>query len=74
MMRSIGAALIDTVDEMINDGRIEPQLAMKILMNFDRIISEVLADKVKSRLSFKVGAAQAMIESPEQDGKLMAVA
>lgn len=27
---------------------------MKILSNFDRVITEVLADKVKARLSFKV--------------------
>ena len=30
---SIGEALIDTIDDLINDGRIEPQLAMKILSN-----------------------------------------
>ena len=51
---SIGEALIDTVDDLINEGRIEPQLAMKILNNFDRVIAEVLADKVKARLTFKV--------------------
>jgi hypothetical protein len=27
---------------------------MKILNNFDRVIAEVLADKVKARLTFKV--------------------
>ncbi|KAH0834473.1 hypothetical protein FOPE_03810 [Fonsecaea pedrosoi] len=52
---SIGEALIDTIDDLINDGRIEPQLAMKILSNFDRAIAETLAEKVKSRLTFKVG-------------------
>jgi len=45
--------LIDTIDDLINEGRIEPQLAMKILMNFDKTISEVLAEKVKARLTFK---------------------
>lgn len=45
--------MIDTIDELINDGRIEPQLAMKILLNFDKTIADVLADKVKSRLTFK---------------------
>lgn len=52
---SIGASLMDTIDSLINDGHIEPQLAMKILGNFDRIVQEVLADKVKTRLTFKVG-------------------
>ena len=47
-------ALTDTLDDLISDRRIEPQLAMKILANFDRSITEVLADKVKARLTFKV--------------------
>lgn len=51
---SIGEALIDTIDDLINESRIEPQLAMKILSNFDKAIADVLADKVKSRLTFKV--------------------
>jgi len=46
-------ALTDTLDDLISERRIEPQLAMKILANFDRSITEVLADKVKSRLTFK---------------------
>lgn len=50
---TLGDCLIDTIDELINEGRIEPQLAMKILANFDKTISEVLADKVKARLTFK---------------------
>jgi hypothetical protein len=31
-----------------------PQVAIKMLQHFDRIVSEVLAEKVKARLSFKV--------------------
>ncbi|MCJ1228187.1 Transcription initiation factor IIA small chain (TFIIA 13.5 kDa subunit) [Toensbergia leucococca] len=50
---SIGLSLIDTLDEFVHDGRIEPQLAMKILASFDRSVTEVLADKVKARLNFK---------------------
>ncbi|KZF19376.1 transcription initiation factor IIA, gamma subunit [Xylona heveae TC161] len=50
---SIGLALTDTLDDLISARRMEPQLAMKILANFDRSITEVLADKVKARLSFK---------------------
>lgn len=51
---SIGLSLTDTLDDLINEGRIEPQLAMKILSTFDRVITEVLADKVQVKLSFKV--------------------
>lgn len=53
--RSLGLSLTDTLDDLINEGRIEPQLAMKILSTFDRIITEVLAEKVRARLTFKVG-------------------
>lgn len=51
---SLGLALTDTLDDLINDQRIEPQLAMKVLANFDRVVTEVLAEKVKARLTFKV--------------------
>ncbi|KAI0132688.1 transcription initiation factor IIA [Xylariales sp. AK1849] len=50
---SVGNALTDTLDDLITEHRIDPQLAMKILANFDRAITEVLQDKVRSRLTFK---------------------
>ncbi|KAI9888624.1 MAG: Transcription initiation factor IIA small chain (TFIIA 13.5 kDa subunit) [Vezdaea aestivalis] len=50
---SLGSTLTDTLDELITNRQIEPQLAIKILSNFDRIITEVLSEKVKARLSFK---------------------
>jgi transcription initiation factor TFIIA small subunit len=53
---SLGLSLTDTLDDLINEGRIEPQLAMKILSTFDRVITEVLADKVRARLTFKVAS------------------
>lgn len=52
---SIGLTLVDTLDDMVQEGRIEPQLAMKVVSRFDKAASEVLADKVKARLNFKVG-------------------
>lgn len=54
MTLSLGLSLTDTLDDLINEGRIEPQLAMKILSTFDKIVTEVLADKVRARLTFKV--------------------
>jgi transcription initiation factor TFIIA small subunit len=51
---SVGGTLADTLDNLITERRIEPQLAMKILANFDKAVAEVLADKVKARLTFKV--------------------
>ncbi|KAK6539788.1 Transcription initiation factor IIA small chain (TFIIA 13.5 kDa subunit) [Orbilia ellipsospora] len=50
---SIGVALTDALDDLISDGRIAPQLAMKILSNFDRSITDILAAQVHARLSFK---------------------
>ena len=53
---SIGIALTDALDAFITDGRMEPQVALKVLATFDRVVAEVLAEKVKARLSFKVCA------------------
>ncbi|KAF2672263.1 transcription initiation factor IIA, gamma subunit [Microthyrium microscopicum] len=50
---SIGNSLVDALDAFIADRRIEPQIAIKMLEHFDRVVAEVLSDKVKSRLSFK---------------------
>lgn len=47
-------ALTDALDDLISDFRISPQLAMKILANFDKSIAEVLNEKVKATLQFKV--------------------
>ena len=51
---SVGIALADTLDDLISSRRIEPQLAMRILQNFDQSISTVLGEKVKARMTFKV--------------------
>ncbi|KAG1456667.1 hypothetical protein G6F55_006377 [Rhizopus delemar] len=40
---SIGMALTDSLDELIQSGHINPQLAMRVLMTFDRSISEALS-------------------------------
>lgn len=51
---SLGMTLTDTLDDLISEHTIDPQLAMKVLANFDRAIAETLNEKVKSRLNFKV--------------------
>lgn len=56
VFHSIGMALIDTLDDLVHSGRIEPQTAMKVITTFDKSITEVLADKVKARMNFKVVA------------------
>ncbi|KAI9705519.1 MAG: Gtf2a2p [Candelina mexicana] len=63
---SVGQALTDTLDDLISDNRIQPQLAIKILFHFDRIMTETLADKVKARLSFKVKDLNIKLENQNQ--------
>ncbi len=41
---------------MVEEGRIEPHTAMKVLSDFDKSATEVLGQRVKVRLNFKVGA------------------
>lgn len=51
---SVGAAMTDALDHFISERRIEPQIAIKMLQHFDRVVAEVLNEKVKARMSFKV--------------------
>lgn len=51
---SIGLTLMDTLDELISTRRMEPQLAIKIMQNFDKALADVISEKVKARMSFKV--------------------
>ena len=46
--------LTDTLDDLISDRRIEPQLALKIIAHFDKAVSDVLSEKLKNKMSFKV--------------------
>ncbi|KAF2496722.1 transcription initiation factor IIA, gamma subunit [Mytilinidion resinicola] len=50
---SLGSSLTDTLDEFISNGGIEPQLALKILTHLDKAVADVLAEKVKARMTFK---------------------
>lgn len=46
--------MTDALDKFISDRKIEPQIAIKMLQHFDRVVAEVLNEKVKARMSFKV--------------------
>jgi transcription initiation factor TFIIA small subunit len=52
--RSIGAGMTDALDHFITEGKINPQIAIKMLAHFDKLVAEVLGEKVKARMSFKV--------------------
>ena len=66
--RSIGLALTDTLDDLIEGERINPQLAMKILGTFDQAITEALQKNVKNRLQFKVNSQPASPLPPHGGG------
>lgn len=51
---TLGHTLQESLDELIQYSQLSPQLAMKVLLQFDKTINFVLASKVKSRLTFKV--------------------
>ncbi|KAG0256798.1 Transcription initiation factor IIA small chain (TFIIA 13.5 kDa subunit) [Linnemannia exigua] len=50
---SIGLALIDSLDELIQSGHINPQLAMRVLAQFDMSIADALSSRVRNRANFR---------------------
>ncbi|XP_034245003.1 transcription initiation factor IIA subunit 2 [Thrips palmi] len=52
---TLGSTLQESLDELIQYGQITPQLAMKVLLQFDKSVNSALAGRVRSRLSFKAG-------------------
>ncbi|WOO84991.1 Transcription initiation factor IIA subunit 2 [Vanrija pseudolonga] len=50
---SIGTALTDALDELITSGDIPPQLAMRVLQQFDKSLTESLQKGVKQKTSVK---------------------
>ncbi|KAG6901919.1 Transcription initiation factor IIA small chain (TFIIA 13.5 kDa subunit) [Termitomyces sp. Mi166 len=47
---SIGMALTDSLDELITSGAITPQLAMKVLQQFDKSLADTMVKSVKGHL------------------------
>lgn len=50
---SLGIALQDALDEQISSQQITPDLALKVLKQFDRSIGTTLNQKAKVKYSFK---------------------
>ncbi|WVQ83316.1 transcription initiation factor IIA subunit 2 [Cryptococcus sp. DSM 104549] len=50
---SIGTALTDSLDELITQGDIPPQLAMRVLQQFDKSLTECLQKGVKNKTNIK---------------------
>ena len=60
---TLGITLTDALDDLIQTEQITPQLAMKVLMQFDKSITEGLGSRIKSRALFKVGPGQRLTRS-----------
>lgn len=50
---TLGHTLQESLDELIQMGQITPQLALKVLLQFDKAINLALANRVKNRITFK---------------------
>ncbi|KII84616.1 hypothetical protein PLICRDRAFT_45996 [Plicaturopsis crispa FD-325 SS-3] len=50
---SIGMALTDSLDELITSGAITPQLAMKVLQQFDKSLADTMVKSVKQKAQLK---------------------
>lgn len=46
-------ALTDSLDELITSGAITPQLAMKVLQQFDKSLADTMAKQVKTKTTLK---------------------
>ncbi|KAL6046564.1 Transcription initiation factor IIA subunit 2 [Balamuthia mandrillaris] len=50
---TLGMCLTDSLDELTSKESISPELAMKVLEQFDKSMNEALATKVKNKVTFK---------------------
>ena len=50
---TIGNSLVDALDTLISDGRIEASLAMRVLETFDKVVAETLKYNTQSKLTVK---------------------
>lgn len=50
---TVGNSLVDALDTLISEGRIEASLAMRVLETFDKCVSEILKENTSSKLTVK---------------------
>ncbi|XP_054788328.1 transcription initiation factor IIA subunit 2 isoform X2 [Prosopis cineraria] len=51
---TIGMCLTETLDEMVQNGTLSPEIAIQVLVQFDKSMTEALETDVKSKVSIKV--------------------
>ncbi|KAI5021191.1 hypothetical protein ZWY2020_055036 [Hordeum vulgare] len=50
---TIGMCLTETLDEMVSSGTLSPELAIQVLVQFDKSMTEALENQVKSKVTVK---------------------
>jgi len=50
---TLGSTLQETLDDFIEFQQIPADIALKVLLAFDKVINNALAQKVRSRIAFK---------------------
>ncbi|EPS71629.1 hypothetical protein M569_03134 [Genlisea aurea] len=50
---TIGMCLTETLDHMVSNGVLSPELAIQVLIQFDKSMTEALESEVKSKVSIK---------------------
>ncbi|XP_057788144.1 transcription initiation factor IIA subunit 2 [Salvia miltiorrhiza] len=50
---TIGMCLTETLDQMVSGGVLSPELAIQVLIQFDKSMTEALENEVKSKVSIK---------------------
>uniref|UniRef100_F1LEY5 Transcription initiation factor IIA subunit 2 n=1 Tax=Ascaris suum TaxID=6253 RepID=F1LEY5_ASCSU len=56
---TLGVALRNTLDELVEDGTISPPLAQNVMATFDKCINKALSQRVKNKTSFKADKLRA---------------
>ncbi|WJX73862.1 hypothetical protein P8452_57593 [Trifolium repens] len=51
---TIGNCLTETLDEMVQNGTLSHELAIQVLVQFDKSMTEALETQVKSKVSIKI--------------------
>ncbi|XP_062232227.1 transcription initiation factor IIA subunit 2-like [Phragmites australis] len=50
---TIGTCLTETLDELVSSGAVSPELAIQVLVQFDKSMTEALEAQVKSKVTIK---------------------
>ncbi|PPD77875.1 hypothetical protein GOBAR_DD25187 [Gossypium barbadense] len=50
---TIGMCLTEALDEMVSNGTLSPELAIQVLVQFDKSMTEALESQVKSKVTIK---------------------